>query len=250
MKKIIVFLVIVLFIATVFVIFIAQKNLIVRRLLEKGTENTLGLRIAMDDLDVALLGTHLRIKDLRIYNPAGFEEKEMAYVPLIYIVCDPAEYFKSKKLHFYFFDLNVERFNIVKNKEGSVNIEQIKCVKSKEQLRSKKKTSFYIEIFRLNLGDIYYIDHSKGYIPKPKIYHLGIKDETFSNIDSPDDITKLVILKVLENTEIGKLINLSIIPFASDMSDVVVLTGKTVKATIKGLLDSVTAPLKIIFKSD
>lgn len=249
MKKISVFLSVVLLIIIISIVFIIKKNVIVKRLLKTGAENALGLPITMEDLDVSILGTHLKIEGLRIYNPQGFKEKEMAYIPLIYIVCDPTEYLKSKKLHFYFLDLNIERINIIKNKEGKSNIEQIKAVKNREQ-KPKEKIAFQIEIFRLNLGDIYYMDYYKGHVQKPRIYSLRIKDATFSNIDSPDDVIKLVLLKVLENSEIGKLINLSIVSIASDVSDVVVLTGKTVKATIKGLLNGVTVPFKILLKSD
>lgn len=232
-----------------FLTFVALKNIIVSRLLEKAAEGILGLNITIKDLDVSPLGTHLRMEGLTIYNPGGFEEKEMAYIPLVSIVCDPLEYIKNKKVHFYLLDLNVERINIVKNSEGLVNIKEIKVIQHSGQQQKGEKKSFSIEILRLGLGDIYYTDHRSGGATKTRKFSVHIKDAMFSNIDSPQDIIDLVILKILANTEIGKLINMSIVPIVSDVSDVVVLTGKTVEATIKGFLDGITMPLKILFKT-
>lgn len=234
--------------------YIAKKNLFVKELLIKRSEALLGLKIKIDDLDVSPFATHLRVEGLRVFNPDGFEEKELAYIPLITLVCDPIEYLKNKKLHFYLFDLNIKFINIIKNQAGLINVKEIKPFKEREQkaqnhateTTQKKNSNYYIEIFRLNLGDIYYIQHTENGQVKTKKYPLEIQNALFSNIDKPRDILDLIIIKIIANTEIGKIINMNMVPIISDVSNVVELTGKTMQATIKGLVNGVATPFKIL----
>lgn len=236
----------VIFIAALFTVFIAGKNIFVKRLIEKGIKSAVGLDITIKDLDVSPFGTHLKIEGLTVNNPEGFEEREMVYIPQIMIVCDPVEYLRNKKIYFYLFDINVQRLTIVKNKEGRVNIKEIACLED-EPGGEGNSVSFDIEILKLTLTDIYYINHQHGSTPLRKKYHVNIKDAMFSKVDSSEDIVRLVVLRVLSDTEIGRLINMSVVPLASDLHDVVSLTGKTVEASVRGFLNVVTMPFRIIF---
>jgi hypothetical protein len=231
--------------------YVAEKNLFVKKLLIEKSENLLGLKIEIADLDVSPFATHLRIEGLKISNPEGFPEKEMAYIPSLIMVCDPIKYMREKKMHYYLIDLNVDYVNIIKNKDGLVNLKEIKPFKNREEKPKEKDKNkpgnYYVEIFRLNLGDIYYIQHTPEGAVKTKKYPLQIKNALFSNIDNPRDILDLIVIKIFSNTEIGKIINMNMVPIISDVSNVVELTGKTMQATIKGLVNSVTTPFKIIF---
>jgi hypothetical protein len=232
--------------------FISQKNLIVARILEKEAQETLGLKISMDSLDVSLFATHLRIRGLRVYNPQDFNVKEMAYIPSVMIICDPVEYLKTRHFELYFLDLDIDHVNVVKNKDGKVNLKEIKIIKDlmehsagnrPAKPQEKRGSVFSLDVFRLTFKEVYYTDYSGSRSTETKKYALNIKDQVFTNVDSFRDIIDLIILKIIDNTEVGRLVNLSLSPILEDASNVVELTGKALKDTMRGVI----SPFAIIF---
>lgn len=210
------------------------KNFFVARLLESQSEALLGVNIVIKKLDISFLANYLRIEGLTIENPPGFGEKEFAYIPSMAIACHPLDYLKNKEIKIYFLGLDIDHINIIKNKQGLVNLKTINPIMNQNN-NDAGDNKFSVEIFRLNLKDVYYFDYQSGKALKPKVYNVNIKNTLFSNLNNPNDIVDLVVLKILSNTAIGQLINMSIAPVANDVKDVVVLTGKVVTDSIKGV---------------
>jgi len=234
-------LIIIFIFLVIFFAFVATKNIVVNKLLDMFLEKELEVNINIRDLDVSLLGGHIRIEGLTIDNPQGFPKREFVYIPSLEIVCNPFEYLKTKKLYVYFLDLNIERINIIKNEDGTINLKQFKVLERKE---SNTPPFLLIDMFRLRLDDVYFIEYSLHHKPILKRYNVNIKDIGFGNLNSFEDVVKLIVLKIISQTDIGKLINISIAPFVEDTKDIILLTGKTIKDTLKGIFG-----LPFIFKN-
>lgn len=225
---------------------IASKHLLVKKLLIGGLEKKLGLKIHYDDLDVALLAGHIRIEGLTIENPAGFEKRELAQVPLLQIICNPIEFIRTRKLIVYLMDLTIDNITIIKNADGAVNLKEIKLAEGFQAKAIAK--SFLVEIFKFTLRDVYYIDYthltSNGQ-PLIKRYRVNIADLAYGNLDSFDDIVHLIELKILSQTGIGKVIGMTIAPLSEGLSDVVIVSGKSVKDVMGGVWGVLGLPMKM-----
>lgn len=223
----IIFLILIVF----FIIFVIGKNVIVRITLEKLIERELGVNISMRDIDVSLFCNHIRIEDLTIYNPPGFQKKEFAFIPLINITGDPLEYFRDGHITIFFLGLNIERINIIKEEKDRVNLKEFKILERKEDARPL----FSIDIFKLSLQDVYYIDYSKSSTPQTKRYNIDIQDYAFQNLNSFEDVVHLVVLKAISSTNIGKAINYTVAPLANNVKDIVFVGTRTIGDTLKGI---------------
>jgi hypothetical protein len=228
-------------------IFVALKNIMVRRLLEDGIEKTLGLAITIEDLDVSPLGYDLRLEGIEVYSPEGFSTKKMAYLPKIELYFDLYRFIKTKTLRFYLMEVDLKWLVIEKNKEGKYNIEALIPKAAAGNKAKEAEIKFTLDILRLSVGDVYYLDRQKA--AKPVKFSVGIKDALFGNVDDPRDIVDVALVRILSNTELGKLVNVSIAPMVENAKSVVALTGKTIKDTVKGVF-GVFSPFIKMFKKE
>ena len=74
-----------LFILIILCVFLLTKNFILKVGIEQGVGLLTGLRLQMQSLSLSFLKTHLQIKELKIYNPRGFEQEIMLDMPEILV---------------------------------------------------------------------------------------------------------------------------------------------------------------------
>jgi hypothetical protein len=238
----------IIFLILVFILvasFIITKHLKIREIVEKQIEQSLGIDVSIEKIEFSPLLAHIGLSGITIYNPAGFEERELAYIEAIHLVFDPIEIITSKKPNIYVLGLNLKRLNIIKNRQGKLNLEEINSLRD-ENAGIKDKTPFYFDVLVLTVGQVRFIDYS-GSNKNEHVYPIGIKNAAFVNLRDEQDVVRMVVSKAIENTDIGKLINLKIIPVVSQIGDTFNSAWGTAKTGAKGAWGIATLPFNLLF---
>jgi hypothetical protein len=238
----VIFFVLVILLAGIFVI---TKHLKIGEIVESQIEQSLGINVSIEKIEFSPLLAHIGLSGITIHNPGGFEEEELAYIDAIHFVFDPIEIITSKKPNIYLLGLGLKRLNIIKNKEGKVNIEEINPLRNNDAAK-QDKTPFYFDVIVLSVGQVRFVDYS-GPNKKEHIYPIGIKNATFVSLKNEQEVIRLIVLKAIENTDIGKIINLKIIPVVSQIGDTFNSAWDTAKAGTKGAWGIITLPFNLLF---
>ncbi|MBU0547412.1 MAG: hypothetical protein KJ710_04550 [Candidatus Omnitrophica bacterium] len=228
-----------------FVSFVITKHLKIKEVVENQIEQSLGINVSIEKIEFSPVLAHVGVSGIIIHNPADFEEEELAYISAIHFVFDPMEIITSKKPNIYLLGLNLKRLNIIKNKQGKVNIEEINSLMNKDAA-IQDKTPFYFDVLVLSVGQVKFTDYS-GPNKKEHIYAIGIKNAAFVNLSDEQEVVRLVVSKAIENTDIGKLINLKIIPVVSQIGDTFNSAWDTAKIGTKSAWGIVSLPFNLLF---
>lgn len=197
------------------------KDLVIKTAVEKGVEVVTGLRLTTSGLSVGILRSAVSIKNLKLYNPKGFSDPTMIDMPEIYVRYDlPAIIGGTTHLNEVRIDL--AELVVVKNSEGKLNLDSLKAIseQKKGERPSDKRgepMKLRIDVLKLKLGKAVYKDYSSGGAPSVKEFNLGL-NETFTNIDNPNTLVSLIVVKVLLNTSIGSLANFDVGSLSSSVS--------------------------------
>jgi len=150
------------------------KDVIAKIAIEKGANIVTGLSLNIGNLKIGLLKTLVAIKDLKLYNPRGFEDRVMLDMPEIYVDYDFPEIIKGK-IHLYEMRINLQEFVVVKNTKGELNLDALKPVQKEQEAKtstsvvkqdSGKTPAILIENLELKIGKVIYKDYSKGGKPE------------------------------------------------------------------------------------
>ncbi|MGD0336565.1 MAG: AsmA family protein [Candidatus Omnitrophota bacterium] len=226
-------------------LFIVVKHIKIKELVEHEIEQELGINITIQKLEFSPLMVLIRAEGVTIHNPPGFEEKELAYIPLIGIIWDPVKVLMRKNPDIYVVGLDLARLNVIKNREGKINIKELIPVKE-EGVSRKDETPFSFDILVLSVGEVNYTEYS-GTAKKTHKYTIGIKRRAFLNLKSEDEVIKLIIYNAIQNTEIVKLINLTVKPIFSNVTDTFNAAWGTAQTGAKGALEIASLPFKLLF---
>jgi len=246
LKRFIIFLGIIFLAITLFLygLFFYVKHLKIKDIVEQEIEEELGIKVSINKLELSPLLTFIGAKGLTIHNPAGFPEGELAYISSIHFIIDPVDCIIRKKPNIYLFALNLERLNVVKNKEGRVNLKEILPIK--DQSAPKDDVPFSFDVIILSIGDVYYTDYSMK-AHKTHKYHIGIDNQAFVNLEDESEVIRLIVYKALQNTDIGKLINLTLSPLISQVTGAVDIAWGTAAFGVKSAAEIASIPFKLIF---
>jgi len=247
LKRLIIFLGII-FLAIVillFAIFLVIKHIKAPQLVEREIEKELGINVSVKKLEFSPFLTQIRLEGITVHNPAGFDEKELAYIDSINLVWDPLQLFIYKKPNIYLVAFDLKRLNIIKNAQGKVNLKELIPIKD-TSASSTDQTPFSFDVLVLSVQDVNYTEYAAG-VKKTHKYPIGIKDQAFVNLKDENQLIKLIIYKAVQNTDIAKLINLTITPIVSNVSDTLNAAWGTAKAGGRGALEIATLPFKLIF---
>ena len=226
--------------------FFVIKHLRIKELLESQIEKSMGINVTIKEVVFSPLLAHVGLKGVTIHNPAGFVDDELAYIDYIHFVFDPVEMLTSKKPNIYLFGLDLKRLNIIKNKDGLINVKELTPIKG-DAIPKKQEAPFYFDVVVLSVGEVNYADYS-GSSEKKRRYIIALKDEVLFGLKDEDVVVKMVLYKALQNTDIGKIINLTITPVVSQLHDTMVSSWGTVKVGTRGIWEIGTLPWKLLFQ--
>ena len=227
------------------VTFFVLKHLKIKEIVENEIEHSLGISITIKELEFSPFLAHIGLKGITVHNPPGFPEDELAYIESLHFVFDPVEIITRSKPNIYLMALDLKRLNIAKNKEGKINIKELIPVKDGPAVK-EAETPFYFDVLVLSVGEVTYSDYS-GRSKREYKYTIGLKDAAFVGLKDENAVVRMVVYKALENTKIGRLINLTIVPVISSIGDTVDAAWGTAKIGAKSAWEIGTLPIKLLF---
>lgn len=185
-----------------------MKNGIVKFAIEKGVKQVTGLKLSIGELSVGIATTRIDIKNLKLHNPRGFEDKLMLDMPEIYVDYDLPAFFRGK-IHLKDMKIDMKEFIVEKNTRGDLNLDSLKMTKKEEAPEKKKEAKpmeMQIDSLDLKVGKVLYKDYSQGGKPAVQEFDVNIH-ENYTNITDLKSLISLIMSKALMKTTISKLTN-------------------------------------------
>ena len=204
----------------VLIVLSTVKNTIAQTLISGAISSAVHAPVQIGSTHVGLIAAKIDIKNLRVYNPSGFPDKQMIDVPRIFIDFDPSALFKGQA-HFKEVKLDLKEMVVVRNKDGKLNVDSVKPTadqkkESKEQAKpspGKKASKLMIDKLSISIGQVVYKDYSAGGVPQVQTFNINIKDREYTHIDNPASVVSLLMFEVLTRTTLSSLTSLDVNAF-------------------------------------
>ena len=190
----------------VLIVFLVIKDFLIGPLITMVGFNIIGAPMKVRSFSSSLIRQKVRIKGLRLYNPKGFPAE-----PFLDITEIGADYdilaLLTGKLHLPLVIVNLKEMVVIKNKEGLLNVDSLKVTQTSDQSKEKKSDvksksmRIKMDVVKLNIDKVIYKDFSK----EPaviQVYDVGLKDKTFHNITSPEQLVTSILLEAMAPTAI------------------------------------------------
>ncbi len=236
----IILLVLLVLIATT--VFVA-RNLRMKDIVEHELEQELGINVTIEQIYFSPLLAHIEARGITVHNAPGFKEKELAYIDFLRLNFDPLEMLIERKPHVNLFVVEIKRLNVVRNAQGKINIKEI--VPDKEdQVISETQTPFYFDVAIISIKDVNFIDYKSGH-KKEYHYPIHIMHATFMNLKNGSEVVNRVVFEALKHTEIGKLVHVTFVPIASQVSDTMSAAWGMTKSGVKSAWEIFTIPANV-----
>ena len=183
------------------------RNFIIRVGAKHIVHRVLGVEMDIDDVDVGLFKSFIRIEGLKVHNPEGFGKEPLADVPLIHVDYELGSLFSGKP-HCTLVELEIRDVQAVQNAAGDWNLMKIKALaegekkedKEKEEKKPEapsKKLEMQIDKLVLTLGQATYTELDKsGAVDSQKVIKIGLDHDVTEDLKSPEEIAQIVGWKV------------------------------------------------------
>jgi len=228
-----------------FATFFIVKNVKIKDLVEREIEAELGISISIKELKYSPLLTSVVAGGVTIYNPDGFDESELAYLNSIQLVWDLGDLIFLKKPTIYLADVDLKRLNIIKNKEGKINIKELMPIKDPEKA-AQDGTPFSFNVLVLSIDKVGYTEYAaKG--KRDRLYNIGMKNQAFVHLEDEDEVVTLIIRSAIQNTDIAKMVNLTINPILGGVSGTMDSAWGTAKTGAKSAWQIASLPFHLLF---
>ena len=203
------------------------KNMIVKTSVEKGVRFATGLNLEIGSMDVGFLKTYVGIKGLKLHNPDGYPDPIMVDFPDIYVDYDLGAILK-KDIHLEQIRIHLKELTIVKNKNGDINLNELKSIAeggektsaSKEGKASSSSPEIppvRIDELLLKVDRVVYKDYSRGTL---KVRNIDINlDERYENITDVEKLVNLIVLKTLMSAGLMNIAGLAVDEIRGQVSD-------------------------------
>ncbi|MDP2653303.1 MAG: hypothetical protein Q8Q08_04655 [Candidatus Omnitrophota bacterium] len=187
------------------------KDFLIKSAITSIGSSVVGAPLRVGHFSLNLLTQKVRIKNILLYNPPGFPDEPLIDIPEIGVDYDlPA--LLRRKLHTPLIIVNVKEMTVIKNKDGSLNVDSLKVaqVQAKDQKKGESKDKkkpagdmvMQIDEMRLTVGRVIFKDYTKGTEPKIEVFDVGMKDKVFKNITSAEQMATLIMVQAMSPTAI------------------------------------------------
>ena len=112
------------------------------------------------------------------------------------------------KLHFPLVLLDLNEMVVVKNPDGALNVDALKVAERKETTpaakpeKVSKPPSLKIDVLRLNVSKVIYKDYTQGKEPLVQVFDVNLKDKTYKDIQSAQQLAALIMVEAMKPTAI------------------------------------------------
>jgi len=197
------------------------KDGIIKVSVEKGVELVTGLQLKIQSLKVGIANTLVGIKGLQLFNPEGYQDEIMLDVPEIYVDYNLGAIMKGK-IHLEEMRIDLKEFVVVKNEKGELNLDALKVVQEEKEPKAEKEKAdlpeMQIDSLGLKIDKVVYKDYSRGGRPSVREFPINL-NEKYTNITDPNTLVRLIVVKALMNTTIGRLANFDLNILQGPISD-------------------------------
>lgn len=191
------------------------RDVILKQLAERSLERSTGWRAEIGSLHTGLGSTSLHLQQVLLYNRADFGGGLLLDVPEVFAELDRAELFAGR-LNFKRLRLHFAELNIVRDRQGRFNLDQIgrEVVEASPRIPGPAtKASFTfagIDHLTLSLGSVNYTDLQKP--SRSRRMEIGLKDEVATRLKTGEDfqewfgslLFRVILEQSLKTTGDGK----------------------------------------------
>jgi len=174
------------------------KELILRHWLEEAFEKHLNLQVRVQEIYISLFKPRLTFDGVYVSNPINYGRHWLANVSEVVIEYDlPAlvrRSFRVKRMK-----LDILEINMVKDANGQINLNSI----SQLPANAKEHLNLSIETLSLSIRRVTYQDLTMA-VPI-KVYDLNLKNMLFQNVDTLEDLSRLIAVKILERIGVSQI---------------------------------------------
>lgn len=201
MKKIVIISVLV---AVIFFFVAAAKNQIINTVVSIAAKKVIGADVRIGSLSFGIFKHRIVINNLKVYNPEGFPKDVLLDLPKIRVDYDLARLLK-KQLYLKYVELNLKELVVIKNKQGQLNVNSLK-VSQKKGAKAKDKLSealpLKIDYLVLTINKVIYKDYTKGEKPDVQMFDIDIKNKSYKDITSANQLVSLLLMEAMRSTTI------------------------------------------------
>jgi len=160
---------------------------------DTSASKILGTKVSAGSLSVNIFSRQINIKNIKIYQPNGFEKGIMAAIPFMQATLDPFP-FHGSRLSINTLSMEIPQLVVIKNQQGMLNVNELKF----------KDYKTYIDVgeFIFSAESVIYIDYTAG--PKPSVqgYQVNIYERRYKDLPSAEEIISKVLGDILARTAI------------------------------------------------
>ena len=183
------------------------KDQIIKVAVQAGASRVLGTNVSVGGLSSGILRQSMRVRAFKIGNPPGFPQGTMLDVTEAGVDYDLSALL-SGKLHFPLVILNLNEMVVVKNPAGVLNVDALKVAEKKEAApagkpeKPSKPLSLKIDVLRLNVNRVVFKDYTQGEEPLVQVFDVNLKDKTYKDIQSAQQLAALIMVEAMKPTAI------------------------------------------------
>jgi uncharacterized protein involved in outer membrane biogenesis len=181
-----------------FVAGILLLDTIAREIAQSRIRSETGMEVKIGKLSIGLLSPTITIENFKMYNTADFGGSQCIDVPELHVEYD-LQAARSGKLHMRLVRFNMAEVDVLRDKKGHTNFDQLQKKRSLAGTPGKPGASSSpafqfagIDTLNLTLGTAHI-----GSLDLPhnnRVINLGIKDQVFHNIKSQNDLMGVAAL--------------------------------------------------------
>jgi hypothetical protein len=202
MKKILKIFIVVLICLSVIVIL---KDQIIKSVVSIAATKITGAKVEIGGFSLGILTQSVRIRDFKMYNPAGFPSGTIIDLPKVVVSCDLLSLLKGK-LHLPLVEVELKELGLVKNTQGKLNVDALKVSQQQEprkaqEKRPSKPLAMQIDQLNLQMGRIVSKDYTVGKEPAVQVYDINFK-KSYQNITSAQQLAVLILAESMKQAGI------------------------------------------------
>jgi len=180
--------------------FCLARDFLIKSLIGSVASGITGAPIRIGGLSLSVIRQSIKISNFRMYNPKGFPRDVLVDIPRMAVAWDIRAHI-SGKIHLRQLELEIKEIDMVKNKEGKLNVDSLKIAQEKpgekEKKRLAKHLAMQIDVVSLGMGRVVSKDYSVEGPPVIKVYDINLK-KTYKNITSAQQLAALIISEPLK----------------------------------------------------
>lgn len=195
MKKKIVILAIIL--CSLFILGVV-KDLAIKSIVTVVVSQVAGAPVHIDSLSLGITNQSVKITGFKMYNPEGFSKNVLANLPLIKVSINIGALLKGK-IHIKSAEVILDEIGLEKNKDGALNVDELKIVKEAKVKQEKpvKQMPILIDVLKLKMGKVVARDYSVQKEPAVTVYNINL-DKAYKNITSVQALVALLFAEPLK----------------------------------------------------